>query len=197
MSRRLAVVLIDFQNAFFQDDTLAAQRPELVRRANTLVSWARSHDCPVVNVRTEHRRDRSTWTLNMLEDDQGFAFEGEEDAAPLGELDLAGALEVVKTRDDAFLGTHLGELLRARRIGTIVVAGVSTHSCVLATVSHAYAENFEVVLVTDAIADNRPELHEPTLQQLNDEFRLPLRTTDEVVTAGAPTVRERHEAPAT
>ncbi len=197
MPRGLAVLLVDLQNAYFQVEALAERRTELVQRVNALITWAKVHGCPVFNVRTEHRRDRSTWTLNMLEDDQGFVFEGEEDAAPLADLDLTGAMEVVKTRDDAFLGTELGELLRAHRVGTIVVAGVATHSCILATVTHAYAENFEVVLVPDAIASNRPELHEDTLQQLHDEYRLPLRSTDDLLTAGPATARERHEAPAT
>lgn len=43
---------------------------------------------PVINVRTEHKRDRSTWTLNMLADNKGFAFEGDLDAQYLPVLDM-------------------------------------------------------------------------------------------------------------
>ena len=184
--RGTALVLIDLQNAYFEFEPLAQHRGRLVDEANRLVRWAREEGALVVNVRTEHQRDKSTWTLNMLEDDQGFAFVGNQDAQPLEGLDLEGSVEVVKTRDDAFLGTHLGDLLREREIGTLVVAGVSTHTCVGTTVTHAYALGLSCVLVHDAIASHRPELHRPTIDMLADEFRLPVVDVAGLLGGGLP-----------
>ncbi len=70
----LALLLIDLQNAYFEAPELAAVKDELVARANELVAAAREAGRPVVLVRTEHERDRSTWTINMHADDEGFAF---------------------------------------------------------------------------------------------------------------------------
>src|SRR3546814_19424913 len=103
------------QNAFFEAGPLHECRSDLVSRTHTLLEWARERQLLVVNVRTEHRADRSTWTLNMLEDDQGFAMEGDHKSPQPAELDLDGVTEVVKTRDEPFLGTPLEELLRGPR----------------------------------------------------------------------------------
>lgn len=182
---RAALLLIGLQEAYFEAPELAARRADLVRAATDLVAGARAVGAPIVNIRTEHATDRSTWTLNMLDDDQGFAFVGTEQARSLRELRplLAGSdvADVVKTRDDAFLGTDLARLLTRWDVGDLVVAGVSTHTCVGTTVTQAYALDHRCHLVTDAIASDRPELHASTIHQLADEFRLPVVSTGELL----------------
>ncbi|WP_068324345.1 cysteine hydrolase family protein [Janibacter terrae] len=176
--QRTAVLAIDLQEAFFEDPSLAARRETLVARCRQVLRWAEREQLPVVTVRTVHQRDRSTWTITMLEDDQGYLFEGDDHTACLGELDLSAATQVVKTRDDAFVGTDLEETLRGLGVEALVVIGVSTHSCVLLTAAHAFAVDLEVVLVRDAIASHRPELHELTLDALRDEYRFPVLSAD-------------------
>ncbi|KQY51627.1 MULTISPECIES: cysteine hydrolase family protein [unclassified Nocardioides] len=166
-----AVVVIDMQDAFFSSGPLAPRARDLAARCSELHHWAGRRGVPVFQVRTEHLPDRSTWTLNMLEDDMGFLIAGDSDAQALPGLASDGAIEVVKTRDSAFHGTDFENQLRARGIDLLIVAGVSTHTCVAATAADAYAHDFHVVLVEDAIASHRPELHEPTLEMLCDEFR--------------------------
>src|SRR3546814_14739393 len=107
--------------------------------------------------------------------------EGDHKSQPLAELDLDGVTEVVKTRDDAFLGTQLEDLLRAHGIRTLVMVGVSTQSCIAATATHAYAANLHVVLAKDAIFTERPELHEDVLALLEDEYRFAAVPTDQIV----------------
>ncbi len=166
------------QKAYFEDPSLAEHRDELVDRCGQVVQWGRSLGLPLINVRTEHRRDRSTWTLNMLQDDQGFLFTGDDDTAVLDGLDLTGAIDVVKTRDDAFLGTDLADVVDRLGLEVFVLIGVSTHTCVAATAAHAFARRLEVILVRDAIASHRPELHELTLDVLRDEYRLPVMAVE-------------------
>ncbi|KRE37031.1 hypothetical protein ASG73_12020 [Janibacter sp. Soil728] len=175
---RTALLVVDLQEAFFEDQALAAHREEIVTRARQVIRWAEREHLPIVNVRTMHQRDRSTWTITMLEDDQGYLFEGDDHTENLSELDLSAAIEVTKTRDDAFVGTDLGSTLLDLDIEAVVVIGVSTHTCVLLTAAHAFANDIEVVLVRDAIASHRPELHELTLDTLRDEYRFPVLSPD-------------------
>lgn len=178
MSAHVAVVVIDMQNAYFEQGALAERRDQLVERTNALIAWALDAGLPVFNIRTQHQRDRSTWTINMLEDDQGFLLEGDDDARPLDGLRVDQATEIVKTRDSSFFETTLGVALASRNIDTIVMAGVSTHTCVAATAAAAYAENIHVIFAEDAIYSHRPELHEPTLEVLCEEYRLDRITHD-------------------
>nr|WP_257910800.1 isochorismatase family protein [Janibacter limosus] len=87
---------------------------------------------------------------------RGFLFEGDDHTAALSELDLSAATEVVKTRDDAFVGTDPDSVLTDPGVEAVVIIGVSTHTCVLLTAAHAFALDREVVLVRDAIASHRP-----------------------------------------
>lgn len=189
--RRSALVVIDMQRAYFDNDALECRREELVAHCGETIGWARANGLPIINVRTEHRRDRSTWTLNMLADDRGFLFTGDADTQVVDGLDLTGAVDVVKTRDDAFLGTNLAAVIDRLDVDALVLTGVSTHTCVATTAAHAFANQLEVVLVRDAIASHRPELHEITLDTLRAEYRRPVLDADHLRRITAPTTQVR------
>lgn len=172
--RRTALVVIDMQNSYFEFPELAAVRDELVGSVNELIRAAHEADRPVVLVRTEHAEDRSTWTLNMLEDDQGFAFPGTEQARFLDGLATGDHVEVVKTRDSAFFRTDLRAELERLGVGHLLVCGVSTHSCVAQTAIDGFAENLHVAVARGAISSDNPPLSEALLEFLQDQMRQPL-----------------------
>ncbi|MDR6417688.1 isochorismatase family protein [Pseudarthrobacter sulfonivorans] len=76
----------------------------------------------VLLVKTEHEEDKSTSTLNMLKDDQGFIFRGTEQAEFVPGLRPAGLPHLLKTRDSAFLATDLLLRLRNWNADTVVLA---------------------------------------------------------------------------
>lgn len=175
---RTALVVMDMQHAYFEAPSMRERRQTIVGHCGVAIAWARSLGLPIINVRTEHRPDGSTWTLNMLEDDQGMLFPDEAHTAVLEELDLREAVEVVKTRDDAFIGTKLDDVLEELGIEALVLTGVSTHTCIALTAAHAFAEQLDVILVRDAIASHRPELHDLVLDMLRLEYRFPVLETE-------------------
>lgn len=168
------------QQAYFEAPALREHREPIAAHCGVVLDWARRLDLPIINVRTVHHRDRSTWTLNMLEDDQGYLFEGDDHTATLEELDLGGAIDVVKTRDDAFIGTDLARVVAELGLEALVLVGVSTHTCIAATAAHAFAVQLEVVLVRDAIGSHHPELHELALDTLRDEYRCAVLESESV-----------------
>jgi nicotinamidase-related amidase len=165
-----ALLLIDLQNDYFADDELARCREDLVSACNQLVDKAREAGSPVIEIQTVHAPDRSTWALNMLEDGQGMAIEGSDGARRVPGLHDADEV-VVKTRDSAFFGTRLEEILARRGVSRLVLAGVSTESCIAATATDAYARNLVVVPVRDATASVEESLHEQTLDRLEQQYR--------------------------
>lgn len=173
-------MVLDMQEAYFEDPALHTHRETVVAHCHTAVAWARANDRPIITIRTVHRPDRSTWTLNMLEDDQGMLLEGADHTAVLEELDLRGSIDVEKTRDDAFIGSTLGRVIRELGLDTLVLTGVSTHTCIAMTAAHAFATQIEVLLVRDAIASHRPELHDLTLDTLRLEYRFPLLEAEQL-----------------
>lgn len=175
------LLLVDLQEAFFKDPALARSRPGLVDSVNTLLSAARGHAIPVLVVTTEHSRDRSTWTLTMLDDDQGFLFHGDPGTQVLDEIDTDGTTRIEKTRDSAWFGTDL--LLRARNLSIqrMVIAGVSTHACITQTARDAFANNVRATIVTDAVADHDETHRETALDQITADRQADLATVEEVL----------------
>jgi nicotinamidase-related amidase len=186
---REALVLIDLQNDYFADDELARCRDDLVATCNGLVLAAREAGVPVVEVRTVHEPDGTTWTRNMREDGQGMALRGSTGAEPVDGLDTGGAIVVEKTRDSALFGTDLRRVLDERSVHHLVLCGVSTESCIAATAIEAFAHDLGVTMVRDATASVDRELHDDTLAQLADRYR------QEVLDAAE--VRERWSAEVT
>ncbi len=176
----IAVLIIDMQNAFFEDPALEAGRADLVNGCNALTAAARGSGVKVLLVKTEHERDGSTWTLNMLDDGRGFLFRGTPQADFIPGLDTAGFPQLTKTRDSAFVGTDLLPRLRNWQTDHIVLAGVSTHNCVAQTGADAYAHNFRVSYAAEANGSEDAGAAESVRSILSREYRQPVLSTAEI-----------------
>src|SRR5919109_125932 len=64
---------------------------------------------------------------------------------------------------DAFAGSALDGVLRARGVSSLVVTGTMTDICVLATVIGAFNREYRVTVVDDAVATLWPEIQRATL----------------------------------
>jgi nicotinamidase-related amidase len=86
-----------------------------------------------------------------------------------------------KKRYDCFLGTDLDLLLRARGINTLLITGVNTNSCVLATATAANVRDYAVIVVEDCVDTmDGPELHAAGLACIRTAFGAAL-STDELL----------------
>jgi nicotinamidase-related amidase len=173
-----ALVIVDMQVDYFNHSELERCRDDLVATCNSLVERAAAAGAPVIEVRTEHKPDRSTWALNMRDDDSGMVIEGTAGADPVPGLRTEVAVTVIKTRDSAFFRTELEDLLSG--IETIALAGVSTESCIATTAADAYARDLRVILVDEAVASVDPDLNRRTQEQLAQQYRQPTVALDDV-----------------
>lgn len=177
----IAVLVIDMQNAFFEEPVLRRRRDEVVAACNSLTSAAREAGAKVLLIGTEHERDKSTWSLNMLDDDQGFIFRGSEQAEFVPGLVTTDHPQMAKTRDSAFMGTDLGMRLRNWEVDTVILAGVSAHNCIAQTAADAFAHNIRVIYAADAIATENPEAAEGVLRVLVREYRQRVLPLNEIL----------------
>ena len=178
---RDALLLVDLQNAFFDEEGLAEQEDELAAAANRLADAARKAKIPVFVVTTVHSRDTSTWTLNMLQAGEGFLFSGEEGTEVIPGLDTNQTTRIEKTRDSAFFGTDLHLRLLNLSVNRLILAGVSTHGCISQTARDAYAHNIRTTVISDATADARQDYHEAQLQRLEEDRQASTATIDDMI----------------
>ena len=167
-----ALLIVDMQEAFFNTPGLAGKKQGLVAACNQLIRSAKQTGTPVFLVRTVHKRDKSTWTLNMLDDNKGFLFEGDSDTDYATGLETEGTYEIIKTRDSAFWQTNLLSILKKHGVGSILLAGVSTHACVAETARDAYNAGLRVEIAASAVDADKNRYHQVTLDMLQDEYRM-------------------------
>jgi nicotinamidase-related amidase len=177
----IALLIIDMQNAYFEAPELAAQRERLVASCNTLLGAFTSNGHKALLVGTEHERDKSTWTLSMLDDDQGFIFRGSKQAEAVPGLATDGLPQLSKTRDSAFMGTNLLARLRNWGAEEVVLAGVSTHNCIAQTGADAFAYNIRVTYAKDAMASEDSQDAADMLRILSTTYRQPVQSNDEIL----------------
>lgn len=75
---------------------------------------------------------------------------------------------LVKTRVSSFYATPLEAFLRAKRIDTLFLAGVSTNNAIQATARDAHDRDYRVIILEDACGAKDKQHHENTLTLLKD-----------------------------
>ncbi|MFA7279458.1 MAG: isochorismatase family cysteine hydrolase [Sterolibacterium sp.] len=71
-----------------------------------------------------------------------------------------------KHRSSCFYDTTLATKLRVRGITTLIVCGVATNYCVESTIRDAYARDFDIIVIEDAVASMWDDLHRATLKNV-------------------------------
>lgn len=152
MNRSAALVVIDMQRQFTAPDApfLVPDADMVVDGVADAVARARSNGLPVVWVMQRVRPATGPGRTSRRFDVPGI-HEGrlaELDAR----LDIGADVVVFKHRQSGFFGTDLDVVLRGLEVDTVLLAGVTTNVCVLATAIDAAARDFAVVLVSDLTA---------------------------------------------
>ncbi|MCU1614565.1 MAG: hypothetical protein JWO98_2105 [Frankiales bacterium] len=75
-----------------------------------------------------------------------------------------------KKRYDSFHASELDHVLRSRGIETLLLTGVNTNSCVLATTVSGNARDYAVVVVEECVDTMDPALHEAALAVIRQAF---------------------------
>jgi nicotinamidase-related amidase len=96
-----------------------------------------------------------------------------------------------KKRYDCFIATDLDLSLRSHGVDTVLITGVNTSSCVMATSSSACCRDYAVVVVSDCVDTmDGPELHSAALRVIATAFG-EVASADEIIPATFPSGR-RH-----
>jgi alpha-ketoglutaric semialdehyde dehydrogenase len=167
MSDGKALLLVDLQRDFLEEPALFPPVGVLVERVKKLLSGCRRAGIPVVHIRTIVRADGVGRMPHWLRNDDTRCTEGTPGADPQEGLEpLPGETIHIKSFYSAFGNPALDEYLRHAGVGTLLVAGVHTHSCVQATVLDAYQLGYTVRLVSDAVASYAPLHADLTVRHL-------------------------------
>ncbi|MCU1634948.1 MAG: hypothetical protein JWQ68_187 [Cryobacterium sp.] len=193
---RTAVVTIDMHRGHLDPSVatmpLAPDHAHRVTEANArLLEAAREHGLPVIHVVTTYNSVEeiasNPWWASVAGTSASRAnvlkhqLPGSPGQDVMPELVADTDLFVrTKRRYDSFTSSDLDHVLRSRGIDTLLLTGVNTNSCVLATTVAGNARDYSVIVVSDCVDTMDPSLHEPALAIIRQAFGWVASTADVV-----------------
>jgi nicotinamidase-related amidase len=146
---------------------------EFVERASSVLRAARKAGMPVVHVQVGFRpglpevssRNKLFAAIKSSSQRQKL-FQGAAGAIHPALGPEPDDIVITKHRVNAFTGTDLEMLLRAREVESIVLFGIATSGVVLSTLLHACDCDYKLAVIADCCADLDAQLHEALLTRL-------------------------------
>lgn len=185
---RPAVVTIDLHRGHLDPEVATLPLPAdaaaaLMQRVVPLLDRLRALNVPVIHVVTSYRnRDEILsnpyWRFQANRADSARAMIAEHQLEGLPGLDLmpgvyrdGDAVVITKKRYDCLLGTDLEMVLHAGGHDSLLVMGVNTNSCVLATSVSGSVRDYAVFVIEDGV-DTMLErrLHDAALAVIDASF---------------------------
>jgi nicotinamidase-related amidase len=178
--RHTALIIVDAQNDFCSPGGCVDQMPSsdmslmksFVEKTQTLLAAAREAKVMILFTKATNypggayksSPDLARKTEYLRPDSPLICAYGSWGDRILDELHPRSEEIIIgKHRHNSFMGTELDILLRSNGIKTLIVTGVTTERCVLATVTGAIAHDYYVVVARDCVASQKLEMHEAAL----------------------------------
>ena len=166
---RTALIVVDMQNSFLhpRGENYYPAAPEVVQPVSELIAAADAGGAILVHAREGHRKGFADYEQIRLPrhcvtgDFSAAYFDG------FGPAGRAREIEIVKRRYSAFFATELALFLHEQEVRRVVICGVKTNVCIRATATDAFANGFEVSVVSEATNSNRPHLADASLEDIN------------------------------
>lgn len=188
LAKNPAVVTIDLHRGHLDPAVATLPLPAdasaaLVERTVPLLDQYRELGIPVIHVITSYRNREEIlsnryWRFQsgLLDSPRSAIAEHNLDHLPGLELmpgiwDDRDEIVTTKKRYDCLLGTDLELVLRAHGYDSLLLLGVNTNSCVIATAMAASVRDFAVFVVEEGVDTMLgPELHEAAGKVINASF---------------------------
>lgn len=185
-----ALLIVDVQNDYCHKEGCLAQQDldvsmveEMMPNLKNMISAMKEINVPIIYIQTIHEdsTDSETWIKRLKGKNQKNLCRKDTWGAQFYQLapDKDDVI-VIKHRYSAFIHTRLESVLRALKIETIVMAGVSTNICVESTARDGFMLDFDVIFLSDCTAAFSREAHDMTLQTINQFFGT-VATSKEVI----------------
>lgn len=178
--KRTALLIIDMQEGFMNPGEAMAVPPawDIVPTIRDLADFCRNKGIPVLyteycyseaipillgELHPEHKRAIPGEPIGFGRP-SSCCLEGEKNVNTIADLKpQPGETVIRKYWYDAFNQTALDGALRARDIKSLIITGIMTDICVLATIIGAFNHEYKMVVLKDATATLWPNIQEATL----------------------------------
>jgi nicotinamidase-related amidase len=170
----VALLLIDVINylEFDGGEALLTHAPPMAERLAALKRRAKHAGVPVVYVNDNFGRWQSDFA-KLLDHCLGDGVRGRPLAARL--RPEPEDYFVLKPKHSGFYSTTLDLLLRALKVKTLLLTGLTGDICVLFTANDAYMRDFRLVVPADCVASQDPEENRHALRHMRRVLKADIR----------------------
>ncbi len=179
-----ALIVVDmvvdfFDAAIWPESELPAMRARLVDGLQAALEAFRAAGAPVIWIRQEFAPDLSDAFPHMRRTGKRYTLRGTPGAEIVPELPvLPGEPVLIKRRFSAFYETALDRVLHERRVGTTVLAGITTSWCIRSTAVDAYQRGYAVLLLRECLGGFSTEDHARDLAAMDGYIAQAIGTAD-------------------
>ncbi|MEJ0023441.1 MAG: isochorismatase family protein [Alphaproteobacteria bacterium] len=174
--QRLAVVNVDFQNAYTRPDlfpkTAYVTDPLQIDYVNRVSKLARDKGFPVIWTHVAYKADAAdagVWgTRTDTPDSLQNIKSGSERHAFDERCEIEDKVDLIYTKrmPSAFFESPLASYLVWHRIDTVLVTGGSTSGCVRATAVDSLSHGYRTIVAEECVADKHESYHYANLTDL-------------------------------
>ena len=204
-----AIVVVDMQNDFFVEGGASYKLGKYLHEGDTIVKKIKLliQEAREVGVKIFYLQN--TALPNYLSDSAAWLHfrmkhQGLKDPSLVPEVTLEGSwgqritkdiepryedFVVRKNRASGFIGTNLDKLLRINSIKNLLITGIVTHGCILATAGDAQYHDYFVVILRDCVDSSSKELHDAALKIM--EKRMTVVDSDQIIKIWKKLLRRR------
>lgn len=175
----VALLLIDVINdmEFEGAEALAEQAEPMARRIAALKRRAKQAGIPAIYVNDNFGRWQSDFR-KVVEHCLQDGVRGETVARILEPED--DDYFVLKPKHSAFYATTLDTLLTYLGARTVILTGVAGNICILFSANDAYMRDLNIVVPSDCVVSNTPEVNEHALDQIRTVLKGDVRPSEEL-----------------
>ncbi|MCA8354972.1 hydrolase [Burkholderia cepacia] len=167
LNRTVALVAIDLQNGIVTLPVVPYSGAQVVAKTVELATAFRALKLPVIYVHTSYQPDGGV-ALKVRTDAPSAPPNLDPEWSAFAPAVGVGPSDIVVTKHQwgAFTGTDLDVQLRRRGITDIVLTGIATNIGVESTARQAYENNYNVVVVSDAVSTSSTDAQTFALTQI-------------------------------
>lgn len=153
-----ALIIVDMlQGNFSKNITGEKEEEKIIIPLRDFIKKCRNYGIPIIFACDSFLKEDFIFKGRM----KPHAIRGTKDTLPLKELEPDEKDTILeKRRFSAFFKTDLDQTLRTWGIDTVLVTGINTHFCVLATAFDALCHDFYTIILKDLSACYKKNIHE-------------------------------------
>ena len=184
-----ALLVVDMQHLYLSGNVFGAcDWEKIVANTGMLVDFCRSKKIPVVFIRMWYRPDGSDALRRYPRHEDGspsYAVAGNKETEIFDDLrPQKNEIIINKQRMSGFFQTNLELTLQGLKVNHLIITGVSSDACMLATTFDAYFRNYEITIVKDACASTTEAAHMTSILNIaNWVYGCSIFKTDELIKA--------------